>query len=215
MGIAMKAVLLAGAFLGVVGYAWFSAGDPNVYPLSQAEAYAKLTSSHLPSDGKSAFGRLSYSTSGNGESKVYWNGTGGTFASVHCEAEVTPEGAAKSRIMAFCNGGGAGDGAAAGMLSGMQRRALIEHIDATLTNRPFDTAKSLGATASRWPSDAHQPDGSYGTMVAGALKMDRDMHNMERDFAKDAKERDAVEAAHAGVQFRPGQPMVDVSSKSR
>lgn len=211
----MKYLLLGGAFLGIVGYGWMSSGDPNVYPLSQAETYAKLASSHLPSDGKSAFGTLSYHTSGNGDSKVYWNGTGGTFASVHCEAEITPDNASKSRVMAYCNGGGAGDGAAAGMVSGMQRRALIEHIDATLNNRAFDKSRSLGSTAARWPTDSRQPDGSYGTMVAGALKMDRDMHNMERDFAKQAKEHDAETAAHAGVQFRPGQPMVDVSSKSR
>ena len=200
--------------VGVVGYAWFSAGDPNVYPMSQAEAYAKLTSSRPPSDGKSAFGTQHLTASGNGESKVNWNASG-TFSSTHCEAEITPEGAAKSRIMAFCQGGGASDGAAAGMVSGMLRHALIEHIDATLKGRAFDPLKAQGATASRWPSDARQPDGSYGTMVAGALKMDRDIHNMERDFAKQAKEHDAETAAHAGVQFRPGQPMIDVSSKSR
>ena len=215
MGAVMKALLLAGAFLGVVGFAWFKSGDANVYPLSQAEAYAKLTAAHPPSDGKSAFGTQHLSASGNGESKVYWNASG-TFSSTHCEAEITPEGASKSRIMAFCQGGGASDGAAAGMVSGMQRRAMIEHIDATLKGRPFDPLKAQGDTASRWPSDARQPDGSYGTMVAGALKMDRDIHNMERGFAKQAKEAQAAEAAHAGVQFRPGQPMVDVSgSRSR
>ena len=211
----MKYLLLAGAFLGVLGYAWMSGGDPNVYPLSQADAYAKLSSAHIPSDGKTAFGRLDYSTSGNGDSKVYWNGTGGTFASVHCEAEITPEGAAKSRIMAFCNGGGAGEGAAAGMVSGMQRRALIEHIDATLRDRPFDPRKAVGETAARWPSDAHQPDGSYGTMVGDALKMEHDMHQSLRDFDKAEKERDAMRASQPNSQFQAGKPMVDLSSTSR
>ena len=212
----MKFLLLAGAFLGVVGYAWMSGGDPNVYPLSQAETYAKLNASDLPSDGKSAFGRLSYSTSGNGTSKVFWDGTGGTFASVHCEAEITPEGTAKSRVMAFCGGGGAGDGAAAGMVSGMERRALIEHIDATLTNRPFDPAKSRGATAARWPTDSHQPDGSYGTMVGDALKMDRDIHKSIKAMEKMERESAAgSSAAVASSQASVGRPSVDLSSSAR
>ncbi|MEO7410809.1 MAG: hypothetical protein ABIU10_05755 [Sphingomicrobium sp.] len=206
----MKYLLLAGAFLGVVGYAWMSSGDPNVYPMSQADVYAKLTSAKIPSDGKSAFGRLAYSASGNGDSKVYWNGTGGTFASVHCEAEITPEGAAKSRVMAFCNGGSMSDGAAAGMVSGMQRRALIEHIDAALKGRAFDPRLALGATAARWPTDAKQPDGSYGSAVAGALKMDRDMNKMQKDWAKEAKVAEGRSAV-AATQYQSTKPMVDLS----
>jgi len=209
----MKYLLLAGAFLGVIGYAWMSSGDPNVYPLSQAQAYQKLTNANIPSDGHSAFGTLKYSASGNGDSKVYWNGSGGTFAMAHCEAEITPEGASKSRIMAFCNSGGASDGAAAGMLSGMQRRALIEHIDATLNGRAFDPRRAQGETAARWPTDSHQPDGSYGTMVAGALKMDRDMHNMQRDA--DAATVAMENGGHSPSRYEASKPMVDLSSTSR
>jgi len=182
----MKYLLMAGAFLGVIGYAWLSRGEANVYAMAPAEAYSKLKASPIQADGKSAFGRLSYTVSGNGESKIYWNGSGGTFATSQCEAEITPEGADKSRIMAFCNGGSMSDGAAAGMVSGMQRKALIEHIDATLTGRPFDAKH----------------------------EMKQDIRDMEKDQkARDAEA--AYNRAHAGVQFEAGKPMVDLSSKSR
>jgi hypothetical protein len=207
----MKGLLLGGAFAAILAYAWFGRSEANVYAMPPAEAYRKLASSHIQADGKTAFGPLDYSTSGNGDSKVYWNGSGGTFASSHCEAEITPEGSNKSRIMAYCNGGSLSDGAAAGMVSGMQRKALIEHIDATLTGRPFDVQNAHGETAARWPSDARQPDGSYGTAVAGALQMERDIHQMERDMKKDEAEREAKQAAHQGVTFQPGKPMVDLS----
>jgi hypothetical protein len=207
----MKAFLLGGAMLAVLGYAWFGRGDANVYSMPPAEVYAKLASAKIQADGKTAFGRLDYSVSGNGESKLYWNGSGGTFASSHCEAEITPEGSSKSRIMAFCNGGSLSDGAATGMVSGMQRKALIEHIDATLKGRPFDNRRAQGETASLWPSDSHQPDGSYGTAVAGALKMERETKDMLRDMEKEQKLHEEQVAAHKGVTFQPGKPMVDLS----
>ena len=120
--------------------------------------------------------------------------------------------------MAFCNGGGAGDGAAAGLVSGMDRKALIEHIDATLDKRPFDVRLAQGSTASGWPSDARQPDGSYGTMVGDALKMEREINQMNRDMKQYEAKADAEMAyarAHSGVQFQPGKPMVNVNPNSR
>ena len=204
----MKYLLLAGAFVGVIGYAWMSGGDPNVYPLAQAEVYAKLREAPVQKGNSGMFGNLDSSVSGNGESKIYWNASG-TFSSNHCEAEITPEGTTKSRIMAFCEGGGASDGAAAGMLMGMHRRALIEHIDAALNGRAFDKYKAKGATAARWPSDARQPDGSYGTMVGDALKMERDIHKMQRDLAKESQVREA-QAMTAASRYQSTKPMVDL-----
>jgi len=75
-----------------------------------------------------------------------------------------------------------------------------------------------GSTASGWPSDARQPDGSYGTAVVGALKMEQDIKQMGREMEKDSAQRDADAAhkrAHAGVQFQAGKPMVDLSPNSR
>lgn len=207
----MKYLLIGAAFAGILGYAWFGRGEANVYAMTPTEAYAKLRAAPIQADGKSAFGRLVYVVSGDGQSKLYWNGSGGTFASSHCEADITPEGADKSRIMAHCNGGSMSDGAAAGMVSGMQRKALIEHIDATLEGRPFDVKLAQGSTASGWPSDARQADGSLGTAMGDALKMERDMKKM----IKEAESEVATAEAQRGVQFQPGQPMVNVNPSSR
>ena len=204
----MKYLLLAGAFLGVIGYAWFGGGDPNVYAMTQAEAYQKLRAAPVEKGNTGVFGKLETSVSGNGDSKVYWNAGGN-----HCEAEITPDGG-KSRIMAFCGGGSASDGAAAGMVSGMHRRALIEHIDAALDGRAFDPRKAQGETAARWPSDARQPDGSYGTMVGDALKMDRDMHKAIREMDKESAARPVASSSGASPS-QATKPMVDLSSTSR
>ncbi|MEO8141608.1 MAG: hypothetical protein ABI617_03010 [Sphingomicrobium sp.] len=207
----MKYLLLSAAVAGIIGYAWFGRGEANVYSMTPAEAYSKLRAAPIQADGKTAFGRLVYVVSGDGDSKLYWNGSGGTFASSHCEADITPEGAAKSRIMAHCNGGSLSDGAAAGMVSGMQRKALIEHIDATLEGRPFDVKLAQGSTASGWPSDARQADGSLGTAMGDALKMERDMNKMMRE----AEGEMATAQSQSGVQFQPGKPMVNVNPNSR
>ena len=204
----MKYLLLAGAFLGVISYAWFGRGEANVYAMAPAEVYKILRSAPVKPGGQGVFGRLDTSVSGNGDSVVYWNASG-SHAAIHCEATIGPEGADKSRLTAFCGGGGAGDGAAAGMVSAMHRKALIEHIDATLDKRAYDAHLAQGSTASGWPSDARQADGSYGTAVAGALKMERDIKQMEHDYEKGKAASDAIASAHAGVQFKPGKPMVN------
>lgn len=207
----MKYLLLGAAFAGIMGYAWFGRGEANVYAVTPAEAYARLRAAPIQADGKSAFGRLVYAVSGNGDSKIYWNGSGGTFASSHCEADITPEGPDKSRIMAYCGGGSLSDGAAAGMVSGLQRKALIEHIDATLEGRPFDVKLAMGTTAAGWPSDARQADGSLGTAVGDALKMEREMKKMIRESESEM----ATAQAHSGVRFEAGKPMVNVNPNAR
>lgn len=205
----MKYLLLAGAFLGVIGYAWFSSGDANVYPISQTEVYQKLRAAPVEKGNTGVFGKLDTSVSGNGDSKVYWNAGGN-----HCEAEITPEGSS-SRLMAFCSGGSASDGAAAGMVSGMHRRALIEHIDAALTGRTFDKRAALGETAARWPSDARQPDGSYGTAVGDALKMERDIKQSIKEMETSAKQQAVSSPSPAVTQYQSTKPSVDLSSTSR
>ena len=132
---------------------------------------------------------------------------------MHCEANIAPEGADKSRLTAYCDGGGAGSGAAAGMLMGMTRRALIEHIDATLEKRPFDVKLAQGSTASGWPSDARQPDGTLGTAMGESLKMERDMNKMMRQAEVEIGRRlvpgrGPVPARQADGQRRPEQPLM-------
>jgi hypothetical protein len=213
----MKYLLLGAAFAGVLGYAWFGRGEANVYAMSPAEVYAALREAPVPKGNGSPFGNLVASVSGNGENAVYWIASG-AHAAKHCEATITPEGADQSRLTAYCGGGGLSDGAAAGMVSAMDRKALIEHIDATLDKRPFDTRLAQGSTAAGWPSDARQPDGSYASAVGGAIQMEREMKQMSTDMDKaaDTFERELASArAHSGVQFQPGQPMINVAPGSR
>ena len=210
----MKYLLLAGAFLGVLGYAWFGRGDANVYAMAPTEVYQALRSAPVEPGGTGVFGRLDTSVSGNGDSVIYWNASG-SHAAVHCEANIAPEGAGQSRLTAYCGGGGAGDGAAAGMVSAMHRKALIEHIDATLDKRSYDAHLAQGSTASGWPSDARQTDGSYGSAVGGALKMESDIKQDIKQMEQDQAATDAVRAAHSGVQFEPGKPMVNTNPNRR
>ena len=206
----MKYLLLGAAFAGILGYAWFGRGEANVYAMTSTQVYAALRAAPLEQGSGTPFGNLDTSVSGNGENVVYWNASG-SHAAIHCEANITPEGADKSRLTAFCGGGGASDGAAAGMVSAMNRKALIEHIDAALDKRPYDVRLAQGSTAAGWPSDARQADGSLGTAMGDALKMDRDMQKM----IIEAEGGMATAQAHNGVQFQPGKPMVNVNPNSR
>ncbi len=206
----MKYLLLGAAFAGVLGYAWFGRGEANVYAMTPAEVYAALRAAPVEPGGQGVFGRLDTGVSGNGDNAVYWNASG-AHAGIRCEANITPEGADKSRLTAYCGGGAAGSGAAAGMLMAMKRKALIEHIDATLEKRPFDAKLAQGSTASGWPSDARQADGSLGTAMGEAVKMERDMNKMIRE----GEGAVATAQAHKGVQFQPGQPMVNPNAGTR
>lgn len=206
----MKYLLLGAAVAGIIGYAWFGRGEANVYAMTPAEVYAALRAAPVEPGGQGVFGRLDTSVSGNGDNAVYWNASG-SHAGIRCEANIAPEGSDKSRLTAYCDGGAAGSGAAAGMLMAMKRKALIEHIDATLDKRPFDVKLAQGSTASGWPSDARQPDGTLGTAMGDALKMERDMKKMMRE----AEVQSEAAQAHSGVQFEPGKPMVSASPSSR
>jgi hypothetical protein len=185
----------------------------NIYPMAPQQAYDTLVAAHIEPSGNGPFFRLETSVSGDGSSKVYWHGTG-SMSAVDCEAELAPEGADKTRVMAHCTGASASDGAAAGMMLGMTRNRLIEHIDATLRGRAFDPRLALGSTAGAWPKDPQQPDGSYGAAVGEALKMDRDMHKAISEMDNMAAEDEARRAerrANGDVNFKPGQPMIDPS----
>jgi hypothetical protein len=187
----------------------------NVYPMKPQDAYDKLVAAQIEADGKGPFGRLDTSVSGDGSSTVWWQASG-TFASVKCEANIAPEGTDKSKITAYCGGSSPSDGAAAGMMLGLERKALIEHIDSTLRGRPYDRRLAFGSTAGSWPDDPRQADSSYSGAVGDALKMERDMHKMEHDM-KDSAAAEAAEEEqrriNEGVNFKPGQPMINPTSR--
>jgi hypothetical protein len=187
-------------------------GQGNIYSVTPQEAYDKLVAAPVTPSGKGPFGMLDVSAHGDGANTVRWTSD---FGPPLCEANITPEGAAKSKIMVYCGGGG--EGAATGMMQAMHRNAIIEHIDATLSGRAYDPQLALGSTAGSWPDDPRQADGSYGAAVGSALKMQRDTEREIQDMDRQAQLDRDEEAAHRraqGVNFKPGEPMVDPSSSS-
>ena len=180
----------------------------NVYPMAPQEAYEKLINAPIERSGQGPFGTMEISASGDGSSNIHWGN--GSFNI--CEANLAPEGADKTRITAYCGGGG--EGAAAGMEQGLRRKALIELIDSTLRGRPFDRMLAYGTTAGSWPDDPRQADSSYAGAATEALKMDRDMHKDLAEMEKEQAQQDqesAARRANGNVNFKPGEPMVNPS----
>lgn len=182
----------------------------NIYAVTPQQAYDKLVAAQITPSQTSPFIMLNTSVDGDGSSTVRWH-AGGTFAAVECEANLAPEGTDKTRVTTHC-GGTAGDGASNGMALGMMRNRLIEHIDATLEGRAFDPNLAMGATAGTWPDDPRQADASLATAAGDALKMDQDMHQMIAEVDNASAQMTAQAAQQAqGVNFKPGEPMVNVA----
>ena len=201
----MKYRLFAAAAVALLASACDFKG--NVYSMTPQQAYDKLVAAPIERSGKGPFGKLDVSASGDGSATVRW-GTG--YGEALCEANIAPEGADKSRIMAYCGSGG--EGAAAGMFQALIRKAVIEHIDSALKGRPYDFKAGQGATAALWPDDPRQADGSIGAASTEALKMERETHQMINDADKLEAEMAAKAAQRTeGVTFKPGQPMIDPS----
>ncbi len=190
-------------------------GPGNVYKMTTQEAYDKLVAAPVDHTPKGPFGVHQVTAGGDGSTTIHWSAAEG-FGTPLCEANLTPEGTDKTKVMVYCGGGG--EGAAAGMMQNMYRNAIIEHIDATLKGRAFDYQAAQGSTASSWPNDPRQADASMAGAAVDALKMERDMQkdirNMERDAEQDREESEARRRAMGdpNVNFKPGQPMIDPSS---
>ena len=155
----------------------------DVYDLPVDRTYELLVNVDFGelSEGQRAV-ELQRTSVGNGFDSVTWR-TRASHVSRSCDLKLAPfDGdAARTHITVTCNGGGAGEGAAAGMAHNIYRDSVIERIDATLTGRPFDSARAV-STSSRWPSDG--VDGSYGTAVATALEMDREVREMQAEASR-------------------------------
>jgi hypothetical protein len=163
--IAASALLLAGCSGG------------NVYDMPVGEAYAKLANLRVLPSNDGPFGRLNTTTTGSGRT-VTWSASG-SMASRRCVATLSPVEPARTRIDLTCNGGGAGSGAAAGLETNQTRKAVIEMIDAKLTDRPYDPRRAQGSTAAFWPDDVVD-HGDIGTASANALEMEREMREASR-----------------------------------
>jgi hypothetical protein len=199
--------------LALVGLALLTAacGPGNIYSVTPQEAYDKLVAAPVEQSGKGPFGMLDVSAHGDGAGTVRWT-ISSSYGPPLCEANITPEGADKSKIAAYCGGGG--EGAAAGIEQAMHRNAIIEHIDAALSGRAYDYQLARGSTAASWPNDPRQADSSFAGAAVGALKMEQEtrqqIEDMDRQAQDDRDERDAHRRAQ-GVNFKPGEPMIDPS----
>jgi len=148
-----------------------SCGEGNVYDMPVGEAYARLANLRVEPSGTGPFGRLNTTTTGSGRT-VTWSASG-SMASRRCVATLSPVEPARTRIDLTCSGGGAGSGAAAGLETNQTRKAVIELIDAKLTNRPYDPQRARGSTAAFWPDDVVD-HGNLSTATANAIEMDRE-----------------------------------------
>lgn len=171
----------------------------DVYDMPPAQAYSLLANvTYEPlNEGARAAG-IERATKGNGSDKVTWI-TQGSHVYRECTLQLGPfeDDAARTKVTVQCGGGGAGEGAAAGMAHNLHRNNVIERIDATLTGRPYDLGRA-GATASRWPGDG--VDGSFRTAAKTAIEMDREVREMQASSSQ-AQTRSAVDSDTAMEAF--------------
>jgi hypothetical protein len=159
-------------------------GKPNVYKLPVARAYQKLMAVVIKPSGTGPFGRMNIETSGKRNQSVDWTIKGQTGHV--CGAILTALDAEQTRIDISCAGG---EGAESGLLAKMMRKGVIELVDATLKDRPFDPKKAAdGATAAFWPADVID-HGNLGTAAAKALAMDRQVAEDLRDIRNSSGNR--------------------------
>ena len=148
-------------------------GKPNVYKLPVARVHEKLMAAVIKPSGSGPFGRLEVETSGRRYVSVEWALKGSRTGNL-CSASLKPLEAEQTLVDISCKDGGPSEGAAAGLYAIMIRARVIELVDATLKDRPFDPQKATGATASSWPADVID-HGNMATAATKALEMERQM----------------------------------------
>lgn len=165
---------------------------PDEYPMSRQHAYEKLVAAKIVPGGNGPFFRLETDIRGNGLSEVTYDASGSMARHV-CTMRLAALAEDRTKVAVTCEGGGAGDGAAGGMVHNMIRNRVIELVDATLKGRPFDPELAGGSTAYRWPDDG--VDGSFVGAAAQAVKMDADMRRDIAEMENEAREARAAREA--------------------
>jgi hypothetical protein len=168
---------IAGKFLCLFGAAISLAGCDDLvqkaydYKMPASTAWQKLTAAPVNPSGKGPFGRLAMEMSGKKNELVEWKIKGSSTAL--CTAGLKPREGEQTRVDVSCRD--FGDGAGAGITATLIRNAVIEFVDATLRDRPYDPMKAEdGFTAARWPKDVID-HGTIGTAAGRALEMERKM----------------------------------------
>lgn len=186
----LKVILVGGAVVAVMGYAWSQREGANEYPMAPKAAYDKLMAAEFEKGGKQAWGTVGAEKSGNGSNRITFTGWG------ECTLDIVPDGdeATRSALSVTCPN--MGEGAAAGMETALRRHSLIEWIDSTMTNRPYDQQLAfMGTTAGRWPDDvvAH---GGIIEAQAEAIKMSSEAARADQGESSDS------EPDRAGLNYR-------------
>lgn len=176
----MAAMMLAGCSLGAA----------DVFDMPVADASAKLAAVSYDGQSRIFYGSMPIQASRVGSNRVNWISDNGS-AHYECAIDLAaPEGEpGQTHVAVSCKGGGAGDGAAAGMAGNMFRNAIIEMVDSTLRDRAFD-ASLAGSTAARWPADPGAGDTSLKGAIADAARMDRETRDLVEASGEDAPQEE-------------------------
>ena len=169
-GSGMKISVLLAAALPLAGCDELF-GKPNVYKLPVARVHEKLMAAPIKPSGTGPFGRLEIETSGRRYVSVEWSVKGSRAGNL-CAASLKPLEAEQTLVDVSCKE--YAGGAASGLLAKLIRARVIELVDATLKDRPFDPQKANGATAVSWPDDVID-HGNMNTAATKALEMQRQM----------------------------------------
>jgi hypothetical protein len=171
----MRVLVLFAAAMSLAGCEAFSS-QANVFDMPVARAYQKLMAVSIKPSGKGPFYRLEIEALGKRNETVEWVIKGRPTESI-CVASLKSKDAEQTRIDISCRDRGGAEG---GLLAKMIRNRVIELVDATLKDRPFDPQKAeLGATAATWPADVID-HGNLGTAAAKALQMERETAELIR-----------------------------------
>jgi len=169
----------ASAVLAAALFALSGCSEANVYPLSMAETYKRLSAAEIEPSKDGMFFTLDTLVSGNSADEVTWSVGGSAEAS--CTMHLAKVDDTHTRIGVSCKGDSPSDAAAVERLYGKLRGRVIEMVDATLTGRKFDPAAALGRTAARWPNDGG---------AAVSQRIDADMRAHDREALALERERE-------------------------
>lgn len=181
-------ILLAG---GMFAYKDRIFVGPNVYAAPAETIYRTLDAMPVSYSPQHPMGNLDIIKHGVEPKSITWSGTG-AHAAVDCTATLVPVDAQRTRVDTVCGGGGPSEGAAGGMGAKMIAIAMVEQIDSTLRNRPFNKQKVQMA--------------SSASVLQNLPKMESDALQMQRDMQQQAAAHTAESARAEGDIINPRTP---------
>lgn len=171
----MRIFVLCAAALSLAGCEAMS-GQANVYKLPVARTYQTLMAAEIKPSGTGPFGRMEMQVTGKRNELVEWTVKGSSVAL--CVASLKSVDAERTRIDLSCK---MGEGAIAGLQAKLIRNRAIEHVDATLKDRPFDPKSAeIAAVVASWPADPALKNANLGTAAAEALEAHREASALMR-----------------------------------